>query len=117
MIYQIINLVFLILLSIYTGGLAITEPLSRTEFVRTGTTITLTCKYSSNEKVEIKFKWLFGRRSIRRTKRIGIRTSNKQSVVTIKDSVFRDTGLYTCRVLGTKQRSAEKTQRITVSGK
>ncbi|XP_066930934.1 contactin-4-like isoform X2 [Clytia hemisphaerica] len=100
------------------GGLAITEPLSDVSFVRTGNTITLTCKYNSNENVEIKFEWKFGRRTIRRTRRYNIKSSKikRQSILTIKNAVFKDTGLYTCKVVGTKQRSAEKTQRITVSG-
>jgi len=110
----------MISLTLYLGGLAITKPLSKNGFVRTGSSIVLTCSYSSMEKVEIRFYWKVGRRRItRRTRgaKIVENKSKRQSVLTIEKASFQDTGLYTCKVVGTKSRSAVKTQRITVSGK
>ncbi|KAI3364052.1 hypothetical protein L3Q82_010882 [Scortum barcoo] len=79
-----------------------TIPLQFPNLTYTGSTMTLTCEPPKNINMGniSSFKWKFKGREIKESERIAISVTNMTSVLTIKNVILPDVGLYECTLSG-----------------
>ena len=101
-------------------GLAITDDLIDDENVIIGNTIRMKCKVSTVENKEVIFRWYRGYKTKRLSKggRVNIINDPQKhlSILEINNSMLTDAGMYTCEVIGSKQKSDTRFQYILVVG-